>query len=103
MRTHADAVLCETDRPHVMLESGGAGTSAGVFRHLQDASPGVPGRPRLIVAAHSRSGHGSFVRNSSLSSHHVDHVHTRSVVARMVSMTCIMHARNHVWVHMLHA
>ena len=66
-------------RPHVMVESGDAGTSAGVSRHLQDASPGVPGGPRLIVAAHSRSGLGSFVRHSSLSSHHVDHLHTHGV------------------------
>ena len=31
------------------------------------------------MAARSRSGLGSFVRNSSLSSHHVDHLHTHGV------------------------
>ena len=89
VRNHADAVLCETDRLHVMSESGDAGTSAGVSRHLQDASPGVPAGfagvascgvrgQRLMKAAHSRSGSGSFVQNSSLS-HHVDHLHTHGV------------------------
>ena len=90
VRNHVDAVLCETDRLHVMSESGDAGTSAGVSRHLHDASPGVPAcfvgiascgvrGQRLMKAAHSRSGSGSFVWNSSLSSHHVDHLHTHGV------------------------
>ena len=131
LQVNADAVLCETDRLHAMSESGGAGASADVSRHLHGASAGAnswlvrsgagsswvrpavaagfsrhlhgasSGAPanvddfsgagsagvascgvrglRLRKEAHSRSGSGSFVENSSLSSHHVDHLHTRGV------------------------
>ena len=79
-RHHHDASAgCETVEQYEMSEIGFAGAAARVARHLPDASSGVPGGSRLIVAARSRSGLGSFVRNSSLSSHHVDHLHTHGV------------------------
>ena len=79
-RHHHDASAgCETVEQYELLEIGHAGSCARVSRHLPDAFSGVAGGSRLIVAARSRSGLGSFVRNSSLSSHHVDHLHTHGV------------------------
>ena len=64
----------ETDQLHKVLERS-SGARARLFGDSALRS-GVRGL-RLRQEAHSRLG--SFVENSSLSSYHVDHVHTRSV------------------------
>ena len=63
----------ETDQLHKVLESSVACARLFGDSALRSRVRGL----RLRQEAHSRSG--SFVENSSLSSHHVDHLHTRSV------------------------
>ena len=96
--TAASSFAAETDQQHMETESSGARVCLP-FGHSAWRSR-VRGL-RLRREAYSRSG--NFVVDSLSSSRHVDHLHTQSDVAHMVSMSCMVHARIHVWSHMLHA
>ena len=93
----ASSFAAETDHLHTVSESSGARACLFGDSAWRSRVRGL----RVRQEAHSRSG--SFVENSSLSSHHVDMSMHEVLVARMVSMTCMVHARIHVRVHMLHA
>ena len=69
----ATAVELESDRLFEVTESLAAPGVSGDHSAWRSRVGGL----RLRRQAHSRSG--SFVENSSLSSHHVDHLHTRGV------------------------
>ena len=73
--TAAPSFAAETDQLHAESESSGA----RVCWHsgVHSAWHGRVGGLRLRRQAHGRSG--NFDVDSLLSSHHVDHVHTRSV------------------------
>ena len=97
----ASASVAETDRLHTVSENLVASASVAETDRLLTMSENLVEPDRLLAAteslasgdhsawrsrvgglrlrrqAHSRSG--SFVENSSLSSHHVDHLHTRGV------------------------
>ena len=88
-----DSAFCETVRLPTVLECSAASSFAAETDQLHTESESCGARVCLLCGrcawrsrvrglrlrreAHSRSG--SVVENSSLSSHHVDHVHTRSV------------------------
>ena len=69
----ASSFAAETDQLHMVSASSGARACLFGDSAWRSRVRGL----RLRQEAHSRSG--SFVENSSLSSHHVGHVHTRSV------------------------
>ena len=104
----ASSLVAETDRLHAVLESTAAPSLAAETDqlHVESESSGAcvccaswcgrVGGLRLRRQAHSRSG--NFVVDSSASSHHVDMSIHEMLVAHMVSMSCMVHARIHVWV-----
>ena len=95
----ASAFAAETDQLHAESESIGAGVSG-----CHSAWRSRVGGLRLRRQAHSRLG--NFVVDSLILCRHLTvlSMSTHEVlVARMVSMTCMMHARTRVGVHMLHA
>ena len=89
----ASSFAAETDQLHMVSESSGARDSAWRSRVR-----GLRLRQRKRIA--SREVLLRILRCHlimlAMSIHEV-------FVARMVSMTCMMHARIHIWVHMLHA
>ena len=93
----ASSFAAETDQLYTESESSGACVCLP-FGHSAWRSR-VRGL-RLRREAHSRSG--NVVVDSLSSSRHVDQVHTRSVGRAHVEQFCMVHARIHVWSHMLH-
>ena len=66
------------------------------FADIDDSAGARLQRAGCASAGVASCGVGRHLTMLSMSIHEV-------LVARMVSMTCMMHARIHVWVHMLHA